>query len=226
MKISKETLAVLKNYSVINPNLLIKPGSKIETVSETKTIISSATVQEQFPVKFAIWDLNKFLATVSLFNDPDIVFSDKYLTISDGNKSVKYWYANESLITTIPPDKKIIMPPAVVEFDLTNDTLQEIIKASSIMGLPDLSVESDGTHINLVVYDAKDKSTTNRYSVCVATDSVPEGVEFSFCYKIGNIKLLKNDYHVMIAENTISQFTATDLVYWVAIEATSKYTKK
>jgi len=123
LKISNETLEILKNFSSINSNILVKPGNTIATISPIKNIMAEAKVSENFDCEFGIWDLNKFLGTISLFDDPEFVFEEKFVTItSNSNKSaVKYYYSEPSLLTTI--NKKIVMPEIVVSCFISESNL-------------------------------------------------------------------------------------------------------
>ena len=159
MKLSKGTLAVLKNYSAINTNILVKPGSKISTVTPAKNLLSEAVVEEDFDTEFGIWDLPKFLGVVSLFNDPDFIFNEKYVLIKSSSGScVKYYYSEPSLLTV--PTKTLTMPEAVVSFKFTEAIFNEILRAASVLQLPDLAIRSDDGRVVAVVFD-KSEPTSN-----------------------------------------------------------------
>jgi len=72
MKLTQKTFNLLKNFSSINQSLYAYTGNKLKTVSETKTVIAEAEVQEMFPREFGIYDLNQFLGIVSLLEEPDL----------------------------------------------------------------------------------------------------------------------------------------------------------
>ena len=221
MKISKQTLTILKNFTSINSNLLVKPGNKIATVAPAKNVMAEATVDEKFDTEFGIWDMNKFLGTVSLFKDAEFEFEDKYVTISGGNGSkVKYYYSEPKLLTV--PTKTINMPEAVVKFDLTESMFDELVRASSVLQLPHLSVTNDGKKIIGVVCDKNDP-TCNQFSVTLGDNT--GNADFSFDFRIENLKFLPGEYEVKIAKTVISQFTHKDLSlkYWVALESSSQY---
>ena len=221
MKISKQTQTILKNFTSINSNLLVKPGNKIATVAPAKNVMAEATVDEKFDTEFGIWDMNKFLGTVSLFKDAEFEFEDKYVTISGGNGSkVKYYYSEPKLLTV--PTKSINMPEAVVNFDLTESMFDELVRASSVLQLPHLSVTTDGKKIIGVVCDKNDP-TCNQFSVTLGDHK--GDADFSFDFRIENLKFLPGEYEVKIAKSVISQFTHKDLSlkYWVALESSSQY---
>ena len=218
---SKQTLDLLKNFASINSNILVKPGDTIKTISPVKNIMAVATVPETFDTEFGIWDLNKFLGTVSLFDSPSFEFGERSVTISgSGGSSVNYYYSEPRLLTV--PTKDIVMPEPVVSFDLTQDALNEINRASSVMQLPDLVVRSEGTTIVMVALDRQD-DTTNSYSVELGEMSVES--DFEFVFRVDNLKLLPGDYRVDVTDKVVSQFTHTqlDLKYWIALESDSRY---
>jgi len=218
---SKQTLDLLKNFASINSNILVKPGDTIKTISPVKNIMAVATVPETFDTEFGIWDLNKFLGTVSLFDSPSFEFGERSVTISgSGGSSVNYYYSEPRLLTV--PTKDIVMPDPVVSFNLTQDALNEINRASSVMQLPDLVVRSEGTTIVMVALDRQD-DTTNSYSVELGEMSVES--DFEFVFRVENLKLLPGDYRVDVTDKVVSQFTHTqlDLKYWIALESDSRY---
>jgi hypothetical protein len=222
MKISQETIAVLKNFSTINSNLLVKPGSTISTISPTKNILAEASVSETFDVEFGIWDLSKFLATISLFKDPEFEFSEDHVEISsEGSRaSIRYYYSEPELL--VKADKKLKMPPTAVNFTLTSKDYGELQKAASVLQAPDLALESteEGRMI-LRVFDRKD-STSHSYSIDVGENK--SGASFSFLFKTENLKMIPGTYEVGISDKKVSQFrTANGITYWISLEADSVF---
>jgi hypothetical protein len=225
MKISKETLDILKNFASINSNILVKPGSKIKTISNYKNVLAETTVTEDFPAEFGIWDLNKFLGVVSLFEEPEFEFQEKYVAISGDNGSkVKYFYSEPKLLTTV--NKELKMPPSVVNCQILENDFKEIQKAASVLQLPDIKIytpQDDVDKIVLTVMDRKDPSS-NEYSFEVGKQESTEA-EFNFYFKVENLKMLSGDYNVEICENSVAKFVNQnrDLTYWVAMEPDSNY---
>lgn len=226
MKLSKETLKILKNFSSLNSNLLVKGGKTINTITPAKNVVAVATVEEDFPLEFGIWDMGKFLGTISLFEEPEFAFGEKSVTISGkGEGKVSYFYSEPSLLTTLKKD--INMPEVAIDFDFTEKNFSDILKAASVLQLPDLCIRSnskEGT-IELVVMDKK-SSTTNNYKVVVGNNPNPDDA-FEFYYKIENLRLLPGDYTVSVCKNVVSRFVhkSCDLVYYVALEMDSTYTE-
>ena len=219
--ISKDTLNILKNFSGINSNLYVKPGSKITTMSPTKNIMAEVEVEESFDTEFGVWDLNKLLGVVSLFQDPEFIFDDKYMTITGASGSkVKYFYSDPKLLSY--PTKSIKKIDAVVEFDLTSDDFRELSRAGAVLQNPDLCFVSDDDAVLAVVKDLKDP-TCNVFSIRVGNNK--DQADFSFNFKLENMKMFDGDYHVALSKNVIGQFThaSRPLTYWVAMDATSTY---
>ena len=219
--ISKDTLNILKNFSGINSNLYVKPGSKLVTMSPTKNIMAEVEVDETFDTEFGIWDLNKLLGVISLFQDPEMAFGEKFMTITGARGStVKYYYSDPKLLSY--PTKSIKKVDAVVEFDLTADDFKELQRAAAVLGNPDLSFVSRDDVVLAIVRDLKDP-TCNVFSLEVGEN--PEGADFSFNFKMENMKMLDGDYHVALSKSVIGQFThaSRPLTYWVAMDASSTY---
>jgi hypothetical protein len=218
MKLSKDTVALFKNFAGINSNLLLKEGNKIATISAQKNVMSDTTVTESFPSEFGIYDLNEFLGAMSLFEDPELDFSEKYVTIKEGGASIKYFAADPSVLTS--PQKAITFPEAEIEFTLTSTMLHMIQKTASVLRSNDLTVVGADGKIVIQVGDKKN-ATGNTYNAQVgSTDK-----EFKVNLKVENLKMLPGDYLVSISSKKISRFkaTSTELVYYVAVEADSSF---
>jgi hypothetical protein len=221
LKISKQTIELLKNFASINSNILVKPGNKIKTISNYKNVLAEATVEESFDIEFGIWDLNKFLGTVSLFESPTFEFNQKNVVIEGENgATVVYYYSEPKLLTTV--NKELKMPEAVVQCEIKEEDFKEIQRAAGVLQLPDLKISSEGDKINLTVHDRKDPSS-NSWTFEVGDNA--EDADFSFLFKVENMKMLSGDYNVEICKNSVAKFNnkAVDLSYWVAMEPDSTY---
>ena len=216
MKLSKETVGLFKNFAGINSNLLLKSGNKLSTISAQKNVMADSTVAETFP-DFGIYDLNEFLGAMSLFEDPELEFSDKYVTIKEGSRVIKYFAADASVLTA--PQKSITFPSAEIEFNLSASMLSMIQRTASVLRVTDLAVVGDGSTITAVVGDKKN-ATGNSFSEIVGTTDK----KFKVNLKVENLKMLPGDYTVSISSKKISRFKGTgDLVYYVAVEADSTF---
>lgn len=218
MNLSKETLAVFKNFSNINGNLSIKEGNKLTTISAGKNIMAEIVVPETFPIDFGIYDLNEFLGAMSLFENPDLDFTEKYVTIKEGKNGIRYYAANQSVLTPVPTIKQFPTPD--IEFDLTGGMLNQIQRVASILRVSDFSVVGDGSVITVNVGD-KSNPTGNTFSSEIATTDK----SFTVNFKTENLKMMPGDYVVSIGGKKISRFKATgqQLTYYVAIELDSKF---
>lgn len=219
MNLSKETLTLIKNFAAINGSLMLKEGNKLSTISEAKNVMANATITETFPNDFGIYDVNEFLGVISLFQNTDLNFSEKYVTISDGsNSKIKYYAAGEGVVKSAPTTIKF--PPAEVSFDLDEAQLAMILRTAAVLKASDVSITGDGSSLNVVVSDKKN-DTANAYEMSIgSTDK-----EFSANLKVENLKMLPGDYTVEVSSKKISKFTnkANDLSYFVAIEADSTF---
>jgi hypothetical protein len=216
MKLSKETVGLIKNFAGINSNLLLKSGNKLATISAQKNVMADAVVTETFP-DFGIYDLNEFLGAMSLFEDPELTFNDKWVTIEQGGNSIKYFAADASVLTA--PQKAITFPEAEIEFPMSANMLSMIQRTASVLRASDVSIVGDGSSITVVVGDKKN-ATGNSYNSAVgATDK-----KFKVNLKVENLKMIPGDYQVSISSKKISRFKgAGDLVYYVAVEADSTF---
>jgi hypothetical protein len=221
MKLSDNTLTLLKNFAGINQSILVKQGNKLRTISIAKNILAEAEITEEFPRDFAIYDLNQFLNGLSLHQDPDLDFAeDSYITIREGKRRVKYFYADPNVIIS-PPEKEIKLPSEDVCFQLETGSLEKLVKAASVYQLPDISAIGDAGAIRLVVRDKKN-DTSNEYSIVVGETSE----QFTFNFKVENIsKIISGAYDVVVSRKLLSQFTNTkhNLSYWSALEPDSTF---
>ena len=220
MKLSDNTLTVLKNFASINNSILMKKGTHLRTISVAKNILAEADIAEEFPRDVAVYDLNQFLNGMSLHQDPDLDFKeDSYLTIREGRRKVKYFYADPAVIIS-PPDKEITLPTEDVHFQLESTSLEKLLKAAAIYQLPDLSLIGQNNEIRLVVRDKKN-DTSNEYSIIVGeTDK-----QFVFNFKVENIKIIPGAYDVVVSSKLLSKFTNSNynLVYYIALEPDSTF---
>ena len=218
MKLSTATISVLRNFSTINQNLVVKAGSNISTMSAMKNIVAKAKVTEKFPTDFAIYDLNEFLSGLSLFDKPDLEFNDDFVIITEEgtSKSLKYWFSDPSVVTT--PTKEISMPSTELTFGLSSDTLNQITKAAAVIGAPDMAL-SDG---KLMVTDKKN-STANAFETSLDVGDVE--AKYKFWFKVDNLKIMLGAYDVEVSSKKISHFTNTKIgvEYWIALEPESSY---
>ena len=225
MKLSEHTTSVLKNFATINQNLVIKEGKTISTMSAMKNIVAKAEVDEDFPREIAIYDLNEFLAALSLFTNPVLDFSENYVMITEEGKtgnSLKYFYSDPSVVTT--PSSEITMPETEVKFSLDSGDLSKVQRAASVIGSPDLVLEKNGTGSYLTVKDKKN-DTANNYSLDV--DAEGNG-EYNFFFKVENLKLLPTNYDVNVSSKNISHFKSqagNAVEYWIALEPESSYSE-
>lgn len=218
MKLSKETLSLVKNYAGINSNILLKEGNTLSTISAQKNVMSEVSVTEVFPQEFGIYDLNEFLGAMSLFEDPELEFNDKFVTIREGDNSIKFFAADSSVL--VAPTKSITFPDADIEFKLSDKTLSMIQKTASVLRASDVSIVGADGNLSVVVGDKKNV-TGNSYEVVV--DKTEK--EFKVNLKVENLKMLPGSYDVAVSNKKISRFKSTtgDLVYYVAVEADSKF---
>ena len=222
MKLSETTINLLKNFKEINQSILFKAGNKLRTISVMKNILAEATINEEFPKDFGIYDLSQFINGIELHKPsiPEFDFSnDNHVVIKEGKMRSDYFFADPNVIIT-PPEKAIELPSEDVTFDLSTQQLDKLLKAAGIYQLPDLSVVGENGVVKLLVRDKKN-DTSNRFSITVGeTESV-----FNFNFKVENIKILPGTYHVVVSQKLLSRFTSKnyDLTYYIALEPDSTF---
>jgi len=223
MKLSAETQSVLKNFATINPNIVVREGSTIKTISEAKNILGSAKIAETFPQEFGIYDLPGFLSILSMFEEPDLEFSGESVLISgEDNQSSRYFFSDTSILTTVSKD--VTMPTADVSFSLSEAQLNQLRRASGALGLSEVVVKGEAgeSHVDVVVTDTKN-ATSNTFDIRIDEVNRPD-TEFSLVFNIANFKFVSGDMDVEISNKLLSQWTcpAENVQYWVALEKTSK----
>ena len=224
MKLSEHTISVLKNFASINQNLVIREGSELQTMSAMKNIVARSGVEENFPKEMAIYDLNEFLAALSLFSSPVLEFDEQYVTIkeeSNPTNSLKYFYSDPSVVQS--PSKTITMPSEDITFELSSGDLSKMKRASAVIGAPDMVRENTDEPFKSIL-NAIDKKndTANNYSLDISTNG--DG-QFKFYFKVENLKLMDGSYDVSVSSRNISNFKSknSDVEYWIALEPESTY---
>ena len=220
MNLSDKTLTILKNFAGINNSILVKQGNSLRTISVAKNILAEARIDEEFSRDFAIYDLNQFLNGLGLHQDPELDFKENsYLTIREGKRRVKYFFADPAVIIS-PPEKAITLPSEDVRFKLDSTCLEKLLKAAAVYQLPDLSAIGGAGVIKLVARDKKN-DTSNEFAIVVGeTDK-----EFTFNFKVENIKIIPGAYNVVVSSKLLSEFTneSLDLKYYIALEPDSTF---
>ena len=221
MNLSNDTIAILKNFANINQNILVKPGEKLNTISTMKNILATASVKETFEQEFAIYDLPEFLRTLDLFETPTLKFNGGTsvgISGKDGKSASKYTFADKSVI--VAPTKTITMPDTEIAFKLSKDNLSKLMKGVVTLNLPDIEVIGNGSTIQLVANDRKNKAS-NKFSIDIGTTDKT----FKAYFKAENFKMIEDDYDVSVSKQKISHFVARQkpVQYWIALEPESEF---
>ena len=220
MQLSSDTVAILKNFSDINQNILVKPGNTIQTISTLKNILAQANIKEKFESEFAIYDLPEFLRAYDLFDKSELKFNGaQNMVIKDANgrQSIKYYFADKSVV--VAPTKTIAMPDKFVTFTLKKENFAKLMRGVTTLNLPDIAVKGDGKEISIVAVDKKTPS--NDYSIVVGESDK----KFTAYFKTENFKMIPDDYDVAISKAKISHFInkGKPIQYWIAIEPDSEF---
>ena len=225
MKLSNETVTVLKNFSTINQNLVIKEGTELTTMSALKNIVARATVKDTFPQEVAIYDLNEFLSALSLFEEPELDFKEKFVVIrgKDKNNFLNYYYSDPSVVTS--PKSTLTMPEPEVSFDLSSGKLAEVQRSAAVIGAPDMCLEAGDADWALIKVTDKKNLENHTFAVKVDVDTFGNNNPYKFWYKVENLKLLGGDYSIKMSSKRISHFSNKNvpIEYWIALEAETSY---
>lgn len=225
MKLSNDTINILKNFAGINTGIVFNQGNVIKTISGNKNILAQASVAESFPVQFGVYDLNNFLTVLSLHKEePEIEFGEKNATIAGmgGRSKVNYRFCDPTMVVA-PPEKPIAMPEAEIRFTLNEDDLSWILRSAAVLGSPNVAVTSDGSKVGVLVFDAtNDAASTNTLEVADGNGDL-----YKMIFKTEALKMIPGSYDVAISSRGVSHFTnrARDLQYWITTEAGSTFTK-
>jgi hypothetical protein len=217
MKLSTETMTILKNFSSINSGILFKKGSTLSTVSTSKTVLAQATLQEDFPEEFAIHDLTNFLSVLTLGKDtPELDFDDKHVVVKSlgGRSKIKYRFADKNMIV-IPPEKTIVLPSQDVSFTINEDDYDWIAKTANVLQSPHIAIEGIDGKLKLTSFDAKNDAANVNSVEIGETDKV-----FKSVFKTENLKMIPGSYDVTVSSKGISHFKnkKNPIEYWIATE--------
>jgi len=221
MKLSESTVTFLKNYATINQSLEFREGDTLKTVSPLNTILASVKITENFPKNFPIYELNRFLGTINLFDNPELEFGENSVKISDGKRYAEYRYCGSSSMFQTPPEKDITFPDAEVKFSMETEDFKQVVNAANTLGLPEIVVEGNGTEIRLVVSDTGNVSS-DIFSIKVGVTNKT----FRMVFKTENLnKVMEGSYDIELSSKRISKFKrkSDTLTYWIALEQNSTY---
>lgn len=219
MKLSNQTITVIKNFASINPSIVLKPGNEIRTISPQKTVMAVATISDTIPAKACIYDASRFLSICSLYQEPDIQFEDKLCTISEGKRKTRYVFADESMVIA-PPEKDVKFPSEDVSVDVAWADLQSVIKAAGVLNLPEIAFVGEEGTCYLRAVDSSNP-TADSYGIELGnTDDT-----FQLIIKTENLKLMPINYKVTLSSKGISRFEGDGIRYFIAVESKSTYKK-
>ena len=227
MKLSHETIAILKHAASINPGIIIDPGSMIFSMHESKTTRMQATVQEDFPVQVALINLNQFLNSLTLFTDPELEFCEESVFITGNNgQKIQYYYSDPSVIQQSNKQLKAEIDYEF-EFNLSKEDISQLNKAAAVIGVDDICVYNDGADIYISALD-KRRQAGNHFDFMVGSDSSLEGKHFKIFFRKTNLKLTNNNYHVKVSSKGLSTWIAEDaqipsLLFYIATERDSEF---
>lgn len=216
MKLSENSLSVLKNFASINSGVVLKKGETQKTISPEKSILVEATLEDSIPTEFGIYDLNQFLGIVTTLKNPELTFGKDLVTLDDGELSVTYRGCSSNLIIT-PPEKELVLKDITTKFSLANATSQKLLKVASMINLPNLSVIGKDGELLLKIHERANDTSND------GVQKIGEyaGKDFTATFKTDNLKLLPDDYNVEIQAGAFAKFVnhKDTLTYFIALES-------
>jgi hypothetical protein len=213
MKLCNDTVNTLKNFSQINPSLVVNPGSEIVTMSPSKTIIARMITEEVFDQPFCIYELSKFLGLISMLEEPDLMFSEKSVEIKSKSGNVNYTYADPTMVVA-PITNKIDVENPVCSFTLNHTQLTNLIRAASVLQTDMIRLVSVGGKLKVGTTDSKDP-TSHTFDLDIEGDIEND---FTINVKTENVvKILPSEYNVTVSDRVI-QFHNSTHTYWIVSE--------
>jgi hypothetical protein len=220
MKITKDTIAILKNFATIQPNFVYKGDGKLKTLAEANNIMAEAKLVEDITSEISIYDLNEFLSVLNLTTDPDVQFEENCAVITDDSSTVKYVFANPSILTA--PTKEINMPTPEVKITISGDDIEALRRAASVLGYNIVSISNDASGGNLKL-SVVDNSGAGKNTFTIEKNFDGPTEKFDFRVLINNLKIMPDDYTVELSSKMISKWVGSKVVYYIAIENSSTY---
>lgn len=216
MKLSERTISVMKNFSALNPGLIIPVGDRLETISLTQTIIGQATLDQTFEKRFAIGDLSKFLGAISLFKDPELIFESKQVNICHGKERIRYTYASEDAIVVVK--KKLRLPSVDAVVTVPYATLKTVLKARAVLGLAEIAVVGADGKLTINAIDASEKRWQSAHNYSAELGETDK--EFTAVFRAEYLeRLLPLDYHMSISSKGFAQLKGDNTEYFVTMES-------
>ena len=217
MKIDNATVTVLKNFHTINPSIVVKEGNILETISSSKTIKAKAKITTEFPKRFAMYNINKLISMLSFYQNPEVRFGEKSLTVFQGSEETQLPYSDETTIIKVP-EKEIKLPSVDVSVIITNDNIKNVEKALGLLSVPEIIITGDGTNVFLQAANSKNP-IGDVHSIKIGETNRT----FRAIFKAENIKVLPGDYSVEICSRGISRWFNENVEYFIAIEESSTF---
>jgi len=215
MKLTQKTVQILKNFASINQGIHIKKGDSLSTMSQVQSIVAKAKLDQEFEHSFALYDLNKFLGALSLFNDPELKIHEKYLTIQDDNRELNYTFTSPKMIAE---PLVVKLPQELSTFDVSAKVLSDVTKALNVMSLPEIAFIGDGENVSIHAVDSSNPtSDTYKVTNLGKTDNV-----FTAIFKIESMKIIPNDYRLTLTKG-VAYYAGSNIEYWVVAERNSKF---
>ena len=187
MKLSKETLNILKNFSTINSGIMLKEGNFIMTRAVNGTTYAEATIADTIDFEVAIYELNGFLSILSLVNEDAEISQapDGNIKIADARSTI-FWPAADPS-TIVLPNKPIPFPTASVIVDFKGEDLQQLMRVSRGLQIDTIAITNTDGKIVLNGFNKVEDSGLTRIKYSLTLGDYEGDNNFNFIINMGNM---------------------------------------
>jgi hypothetical protein len=210
MKLNENTTRILNNFASICTQMKFEAGNVIMTRSEAGDIVAGATLDQEFPQNFAVYELPRFLNVLKSFKEPNLDFKEYFVTIGEGKRNVRYVYTDPTTITSVDYSKKPKLPKEIATFKITYEQLAQVLKTASILKLDTISFESKNGVVKIIAHNPDNDSTDTVEDEVGVSD-----IDFSVHYQANIISVLPYDYNVTVYESRVTKFSTDNLYYYI-----------
>ena len=203
MQLSNNTLKVLSNFSLINPGMIFAESNKQTTITPLNTLVAQATLEEVFPKRFALYDLDGFLKYYKLIPNAELDFKENYVRIYNDSKEFKFFYSDEVVIIA-PKKEPYDHDEEDLRFEISDNELNTLRMAYSYSkNLKHLKIwDNDGNLCLSIVNNDKDAKNraTNEFNITIRPLTNNDITGFTFFVPMENLLILDGDYEFVISK--------------------------
>lgn len=201
-QVSDKTVKILKNFAAISTSFILAPGKHQRTVAKGKSMLALAELPEAWPVETPIYDMNRFLGTLSAFKNPSIEFGEDRMKISDGRVRAGFRFSDPSTIDPAPT-KTLPFDNPKIKFTLSEADLDQLGKLIAQLESDTVTVIVENGNVTVTATDAKNPAAHDSALEVDAKDIIAADPNWSFtiAFSAEHIALLLTGaYEVSISD--------------------------